>query len=256
MLHMDNLFKEGFIEYIRAIAGLTRAKTKEVTYKLKKLQEEANERKRYAEQQRQFLLQKQNHNNNVRMLQRLLSEANNSIPADIRVASLLSDKSLNVEYSDATYMGKLSIYIGKRLDKYTCRKYREGLETALYAINEDAFNDFSELINKAALDYQTNNFNVISGYSSPSVLNPDIYWSKYISYYSTFKQKLIEIEVVSVEPTPSTVEIVFRVKKESEYNLRWWWPINSGSFMNMLSFVMQGGSAKSQFMLDKENLGL
>ena len=241
--------------YLKSKADITHQRARKIAYELEELEMESEKRKiqvadRQAKVQQQII-----HANNVRMLQQLLSEANNCVPTDIRVSSFLPDKSLRIEYDEATRRGSTELYVGKRLDRYTVSQYKEGIEVSLKSINEDTLNDFSDFIIKEALDWQLYMSRVIMGDAKYNELAPLTFWNRYTSYHKSYEHNLIELQIIDMSPTPTGVKIIFTVLPVTDFNLRWW-AIDSVRYVQMFNEVANGYIPKSAYLWDKENINL
>lgn len=247
MITQDKNLKELFKNYLVSHSKLSLEKARKIARQIEELDKQTEAHKRYVEEQKMSAHRNVMHASNVRMLQQILSEANNAVPDNIRAASLINDKSMSVEFNEDTLYGKSHVYVGRRLDNFTVKKYEEGLQEALRAISTDALYDIASYVEKLGLKYHNAYLSYIIGRGSESELNPLIYWSDYSAYYAHNKYRLLVIEIVRMTATSTGVDIVFKVNPESIYALRWW-AIDTNRFPYILDCASKGGNMIDFYM--------
>ena len=241
MIKQEKSIKEMFKNCLVSHTKLSLEKARQIAKQVEELDRQTEAHKKYVEEQKINALKNANHACNVRMLQQILSEANNTVPDNIRAASLINDKSMCVEFNEDTLYGKSHVYVGKRLDNFTVKKYEEGLQEALRAISTDALYDIASYTEKLGLKFHNNYLTWLVGKGSEAELNPLIYWSDYSAYYANNKYRFLAIEIIRMTATSTGVDIVFKVKPEGIYALRWW-AIDTNRFPYILDYVSNGGN--------------
>ena len=146
MITGEKSLKRLLKDFIVSKTQMTLEKAKRIAREVEELDRQCEEHKKCVAEQKETAIKNAQHAINIRMLQQILSEAHNAIPENVRVASMLSDKSMKIDFNEETLCGRCNVYIGKRLDNYTVAKYQEGFEEALRAITTDAFYDFAAYI--------------------------------------------------------------------------------------------------------------
>lgn len=247
MITEEKSIKELVKNFLVSNTKLSLEKARQIAKQVEELDRQTEAHKKYVEEQRINALRNSNHACNVRMLQQILSEANNAVPENIRAASLINNKSMNVEFSENTLYGKSHVYVGRRLDNFTVKKYEEGLQEALRAISTDAIYDIASYVEKLGHKYQNAYFSCLIGKGSETELNPLIYWSDFSSYYANNKYRLLVIEIVRMTATSTGVDIVFKVKPEGIYALRWW-AIDTNRFSYILDYASKGGDMVAYYL--------
>ena len=247
MITEEKSIKELLKNFLVSNTKLSLEKARQIARQVEELDRQTEAHKRYAEEQKLNAHRNVVHASNVRMLQQILSEANNAVPDNIRAASLINDKSMNIEFNEDTLYGKSHVYVGKRLDNYTVKKYEEGLQEALRAISTDALYDIASYVEKLGLKYHNAYLSWLIGKGSETELNPLIYWSDYSGYYANNKYRLLVIEIVRMTATSTGVDIVFKVKPEGIYALKWW-AIDTNRFPFILDYASKGGNMIAFYM--------
>lgn len=247
MITQDKSIKEMFKNYLISHTQMSLERAKQIARQVEELDRQTEAHKKYVEEQKINALKNANHACNVRMLQQILSEANNAVPDNIRAASLINDKSMNVEFSEDTLYGKSHVYVGRRLDNFTVKKYEEGLQEALRAISTDALYDIASYTEKLGLNYHSAYLSWLIGKGSEAELNPLIYWSDYSSYYANNKHRLLVVEIIRMVATSTGVDIVFKVRPEGIYALRWW-AIDTNRFSYILDYASKGGNMIAYYL--------
>ena len=247
MIKEEKRIKELLKNFLVSKTQMSLEKARQIARQVEELDKQVAAHKRYVEEQRINAQNNVNHACNIRMLQQILSEANNAVPDNIRAASLINDKSMNVEFNDDTLYGKSHVYVGRRLDNFTVKKYEEGLQEALRAISTDAIYDISSYVEKLGHKYQNAYYSWLIGKGGEEELNPLIYWSDYSGYYANNKYRLLVIEIVRMTATSTGVDIVFKVKPEGIYALKWW-AIDTNRFPFILDYASKGGNMIAFYM--------
>lgn len=247
MITEEKSIKELLKNFLVSNTKLSLEKARQIARQVEELDRQTEAHKKYVEEQRINAQNNVNHACNIRMLQQILSEANNAVPDNIRAASLINDKSMKVEFNEEALYGRSHVYVGKRLDNFTVKKYEEGLQEALRAISTDALYDIASYVEKLGLKYHNAYLSYIIGRGSEAELNPLIYWSDYSSYYANNKYRLLVIEIVRMTATSTGVDIVFKVKPEGINALRWW-AIDTNRFPYILDYVSNGGNMIAFYM--------
>ncbi len=247
MIKEEKDFWALFKGLIISITQMLSEKAKSLKREVSELDRQCEEHKKYVAEQKEAAIRNAQHAINIRMLQQILSEAHNAIPDNIRVSSMLSDKSMKVEFNENTLCGSSYVYLGKRLDNYTLTKYQEGFEEALRAITTDAFYDFAAYIEQLGVKYHNACLENVIGKGNPMELNPMMYWSDYSNYYSHNKHRIYDLEILRMKATPTGVNIEFKVKPQGIYAVRWW-AIDTNRFPAILEYAANGGDMVAYYL--------
>lgn len=247
MITGEKSLKRLLKDFIVSKTQMTLEKAKRIAREVEELDRQCEEHKKCVAEQKETAIKNAQHAINIRMLQQILSEAHNAIPENVRVASMLSDKSMKIDFNEETLCGRCNVYIGKRLDNYTVAKYQEGFEEALRAITTDAFYDFAAYIEQLGIKYHNAWLENVIGKGNPMELNPMMYWSDYSNYYSHNKHRLYDLELQRVKATPTGVNIEFKVKPQGIYAVRWW-AIDTNRFPAILEYAANGGDMVAYYL--------